>query len=1107
MHLWGENGQSPSVAAPVPAQSADASIRDPDDAPVHPFAADPATLRDLLGDLSADALLATVAQASTLRLRLPATHRGPVPSPWTGKTDRHPTSPPAQLADFTVPTLAFTPAQAVDLLTSLPQPAPDSCADSVRFWSRLARFVLSALTHRQFYPDVETNPDGSLRAVWRVTIASHDELAWLERLTSAMPPACRAVTCDPECRDAARLVESFLMASADAIIRRDLANDAFFHDIYERGRASGASPDLQWVSALLGQDPIIRLRGESPAQFLEHVRAWTGRMDLQRTLGATRLILTLHEPADPSDEDDAEPPAPHASDPTWTITFQLQSLDEDVPPIDAEELFADPGQPSRLLGRQIADRRVQFLSHLTSAAAIFPPLERILNSPAPTRLELNTSEAHLFLSHWSTQLVEHGYGVVLPQWVTRREVGLQLVVHPHDEDDSPIEPPDPLRFADVHASGATRFGLDTLLDFDWRIAVGDLTLTPQEFRQLAESHTPLVRYRGQWIQLDLNAAQRAIGFIERQPRGRATLADAIRIAFFPQDAGLPILGLRGTGWLEYLLNQAPTYHLQPVQQPRGFAGTLRPYQLRGLDWLSFLARLGIGGCLADDMGLGKTIQMIALLLSEREQSARSAEQESSAAPDNTTQPESRGDGNGSNPAPQSSTAITHRPDRPNTNHSPGPTLIFAPTSVVSNWKRELERFAPNLRVMVHHGPDRLRGDAFVAAANEHDVVLTTYALAHRDIDDLCRPRWWRIALDEAQKIKNPNSASALAIRALRAPQRVALTGTPIENRLSELWSIMEVLNPGLLGSAAEFRERFAVPIEKLRDAERSGHLRRMIQPFVLRRTKNDPQVAADLPEKLETKVYCNLTAEQAAWYERITAEMLGQIDSASGIRRRGLILAALTRLKQVCDHPELVVNKYAGRSLSRHTEANLDRRSGKCERPIEMLEEVLAEGDAALVFTQYREMGHLLEQLITQRLRVRVQFLHGGTPAKQRDEMVMRFNAPGSDVRIFLLSLRAGGLGLNLTAANHVFHFDRWWNPAVEAQATDRAHRIGQTRKVQVHKFICVGTMEERIDRMLSEKLALAEQIVGTGDEWLTNLSTEQLREYLSLSREAVGEY
>ena len=886
----------------------------------------------------------------------------------------------------------------------------------------------------------------------------------------------------------------------------------------ESGSAAEAALDLRWVSALLGEDPTIHARSSEQSHLVDYVRGWTSRLDLQRSAGAARLIFTLEEPeeadeanetegrdatqsshqqaeiSDPNSEiADAESSrsghSPAVADDPWRVTFQLQPLDEDSPAIDARELWAQ--QPSNLLGRRLAERQTQLLSHLTEAQAAFPPLERALASSAPTDVELTTAEAHQFLRQWGPQLAEQGYGVALPPWASRREVGLHLVVHPHDAAPSQFDSRG-ASGGEPNSAGSTSFGLDSLLDFDWQIAVGDTRLAPEEFRRIIEQGAPLIRHRGRWIELDLEAARRAMKLIDAKPRGSATLGDAIRIAFFPQDTGLPVLGLRGTGWLEHLLEQTPTAQLQQLKQPEGFIGSLRPYQLRGLDWLSFLSRLGIGGCLADDMGLGKTIQLIALLLHEREP----GKDEGGRMKDE----EGRGSG---------SSFILNSSSLP----PPGPTLLFAPTSVVSNWNRELQRFAPALRVLVHHGPDRLRSTMFTQAAKEYDIVLTSYALAHRDVEELHGVPWHRIVLDEAQKVKNPNAASTIAIRSIPAPHRVAMTGTPIENHLSELWSIMEILNPGLLGSASEFRERFAVPIEKLHDSDRSAHLRTMIQPFVLRRTKNDPLVAADLPEKLEMKVYCNLTAEQAAWYQRITNDMLGQIDSATGIRRRGLILAALTRLKQVCDHPELVARKFVSdpRTLPVKPQdpdsETLDRRSGKCERLAEMLEEVIDEGDAALVFTQYREMGQLLEPFLARRLGVPVMFLHGGTPIKMRDEMVQRFNSPGSGVRIFLLSLRAGGLGLNLTAANHVFHFDRWWNPAVEAQATDRAHRIGQKRKVQVHKFICVGTMEERIDRMLSEKLALAERIVGSGDEWLTSLSTDQLREALSLSAEAVGEF
>jgi SNF2 family DNA or RNA helicase len=700
-------------------------------------------------------------------------------------------------------------------------------------------------------------------------------------------------------------------------------------------------------------------------------------------------------------------------------------------------------------------------------------MAQLLAHPAPAELRLSTTDAWAFIRHWTPLLREAGFVVTLPPWTSMPdpEMGLRLTLSPTDDPDTifdALDMPAPSATArrrrapeisDAIDLSSGHFGLDSLMNFNWQVAVGDSRLSPAEFEKLVERNLPLVRHKGQWLHLDVDSARKAIEFVKKRDAGQITLADAFRTAFTANKAetGLDITGLSGTGWIQRLLEQSPGAAIEQIPQPANFVGELRPYQLRGLHWLAFMDRLGLGACLADDMGLGKTIQLIALLLEERERTT-----------------------------PSSS--------------SIAPTLLFAPTSVVGNWLREVQRFAPSLNVLVHHGPDRASGDAFKRQALAADLIITSYSLASRDKDTFSRVPWRRIVLDEAQKIKNPAAAATSAIRALSspAPRRVAMTGTPIENHLSELWSIMQVLNPGLLGSAADFREKFAVPIEKLGERTRADQLRRMIRPFVLRRSKQDPVIAGDLPEKLEMKVFCNLTAEQAALYERLVNDSLRQIDSATGIRRRGLILATLTRLKQICDHPALL----------EETPATLDQRSGKCERLVDMLEELLEEGDAALVFTQYREMGHLLEKVIKSRLKEPTFFLHGGTPAKGRDDMILKFQKQERGApRIFLLSLRAGGLGLNLTAANHVFHFDRWWNPAVEAQATDRAHRVGQTRKVQVHKFVCIGTMEERIDRLLSEKQALADQIVGGGDEWLTGLSTDQLREYLTLSKEAVGEF
>jgi SNF2 family DNA or RNA helicase len=416
-------------------------------------------------------------------------------------------------------------------------------------------------------------------------------------------------------------------------------------------------------------------------------------------------------------------------------------------------------------------------------------------------------------------------------------------------------------------------------------------------------------------------------------------------------------------------------------------------------------------------------------------------------------------------------------------------------SVVGNWQREAARFAPGLSVHVHHGGERLSGAALAETVAEYDLVITTYALAARDREGLAALTWGRVVLDEAQNIKNSASQQAQAIRAIPAPRRIALTGTPVENRLSELWSIMEFLNPGLLGRARDFRTRFANPIERYRDAERAAQLKRLTEPFILRRLKTDRTIIRDLPEKLEIKVYCNLTREQASLYQAVVDEMREKVEASDGIARTGLVRATIMKLKQVCNHPAHLLQD----------RSPLAGRSGKLARLEETLEEILDAGDRVLVFTQFAEFGHALRAHLQQRFDREVAFFHGGTSKKARDEMVARFQSKNGPP-ILLLSLKAGGTGLNLTAANHVIHFDRWWNPAVEDQATDRAFRIGQTRRVQARKFICVGTIEERIDEMIEAKKELAESIVGTGEAWLTELSTAELRQLIALAADATAE-
>ena len=471
---------------------------------------------------------------------------------------------------------------------------------------------------------------------------------------------------------------------------------------------------------------------------------------------------------------------------------------------------------------------------------------------------------------------------------------------------------------------------------------------------------------------------------------------------------------------------------------------LFPFQERGHGWLRLLGDLGIGAILADDMGLGKTVQAIAMLSSEREQFGVDAF---------------------------------------------GPTLVVCPMSVTRQWAREVERFAPSLRVHVHHGGERLTGDELTAVARASDLVITSYDIATRDIDTLAAITWDRLLLDEAQDVKNPATKRARALRRLNARRTLAMTGTPIENRLDELWAIMDIVNPGLLGSRERFQRTFARPIEANGDTRALERLRAMVQPFILRRPKDSPEVELELPAITLTKEYCSLTLEQASLYRATVDRWMPRIEEHErSFGRRGAVLAMLSQLKQVCNHPEMVLA--TGRPLA--------GRSGKLERLVELLDAMPAD-DKALVFTQYPGFDRLVPHL-HERLGREIGFFHGGLPARQRDELVAAFSQPDGP-SVLVISIRAGGRGLNLPAANHVFHFDRWWNPAVEQQATDRAYRFGQHKDVFVSSLICTATLEERIDELLDSKRELAEKVVaGRADDWLGELDLESIRAAVSLS-------
>jgi SNF2 family DNA or RNA helicase len=964
------------------------------------------------------------------------------------------------LALWRMPAQVYSAPAAVDALLALAGasggPALD---DSLRVWIAAARLALELLCRQRFAPALEQER-GTSFARWRPLLDDPEDRERFAALADAMPPAGRSLSWGASAYEPApdagprppeqapsarRLLYDFLCGAVDGIARGAL----------RRGRGRGSTLGEAWWSALHTPWGVVegeRVQTRERTRFDEQYRAWIAPRG--PAAGETfRVCFRLEPPVTAPPDEPVDRPvareAPAVSDVsdtgTWTLRYLLQATDDPSLLVSADQVWRQRGATARFVDRRFEQPQERLLAGLGRAARLFPPLERSLERPAPEGCALETVEAHRFLQEAALLLRGAGFGVLVPGFDSRLRLRMRL----HS---SPAEP--------ARGSAPAALAWDSLVAFDWQVALGDQTLSRQEFEALARLKTPLVQVRGQWVELDPQQVGQALAFLERGRDGGAlTLEDALKLALVPdaalEETGLPVDQVSAEGWIEELLGQLRGgTSRRAVDEPPGFEGTLRPYQKTGVAWLAGLSRYGVGACLADDMGLGKTIQLIALLLHTRSE-------RQSAAP--------AGD---------------------------GPVLLVCPTSVVGNWARELARFAPDLRVMVHHGAGRTR-QGFAAEAAGHDVVISTYALLHRDEAELMAVAWHAVVADEAQNIKNAATRAAQTARKLTCHWRAALTGTPVENRLSELWSIFHFLNPGLLGSAEAFRRRFGNPIERANDAAAAARLKALVSPFILRRLKTDQSIIRDLPEKLEANVYCSLTREQATLYEAVVRDALQEVEGAEGIRRRGLVLATLSKLKQVCDHPALFL----------HDRSALDGRSGKLARLTEMLEEALATGDRALVFTQYAEMGRLLAGFLETRFGEDVLYLHGGTPARTRDTMVALFQDEAQVRRphVFVLSLKAGGTGLNLTAASHVFHFDRWWNPAVENQATDRAFRIGQQKNVQVHKLVCAGTLEETIDDLIERKRALSEAIVGTGEAWLTEMSTAELRDLLTLRREALS--
>lgn len=905
---------------------------------------------------------------------------------------------------------------------------------SVSIWSAAAKFALDLAARGRLIPAIESNHAHN-EARWRASIQLGDDADRFARLANSFPPAAHAVAASParrgrRGRKASEGTAPEHVWTPDALLERFL--NACADMLMRTADAPRAHARASWEHRWRGalHGMNAQFTGEGFAERLLCEDLKFWIKPLAGLQGEARACFRLDLP----EVDEHDPNGERAQ---FTLRYFLQSARDASLLMPAADVYRGGASIRRGIASSVRSAQEHLLSGLAVAGRLFAPIEHSLHEARPESISMRSAAAWEFLNNVAPQLLEAGLGVILPMELTRsgqRRLRMRMRVGTARSGDT------------ADGGGLT---LNSVLTFRWQAELAGETLCVEELHELAKLKAPLVRHRGRWVAVDGREVNEAIRLLE-QHGGTLAAHEGLAAAFGAAEraarTSLPIEVAVEGSFADLLTRLRAAPEASDLQVPGSFVGTLRPYQVRGTGWLATMGELHLGACLADDMGLGKTVQLIALLL--------------------------------------------HRIERGVT----APSLLVCPTSVIGNWERELKRFAPSIPCMRHYGSQRARDAEAFATLASGALVLTTYGLLRRDWQTLSKIEWSVAALDEAQNIKNAASRTAHAARALHADFRVALTGTPVENRLAELWSIFEFLNPRFLGSQADFRRTYAIPIERYGQAEVAEQLKRLTQPFILRRLKSDPAIIQDLPTKQEMKIICSLTREQASLYQAALDEALAKIEAAEGIERRGRVLALLTALKQICNHPAQYL----------HEPAPLVGRSGKLQRIVEMLEEVLAAGDRALVFTQYREMGERLVSELNRVFQIDVPFLHGGVPQGTRDEMVRRFQDEARSPPIFVLSVKAGGTGLNLTAANHVFHFDRWWNPAVEDQATDRVYRIGQQRSVQVHKLLCAGTVEDKIDQLLERKRQLAQTIVGAGEQWITELDDGELRDLFSLAPDAV---
>lgn len=727
--------------------------------------------------------------------------------------------------------------------------------------------------------------------------------------------------------------------------------------------------------------------------------------------------------------------APTEEGDLWYLTFLLQAKENPSFMVDLET-YHNNKQKKKSVYQKMFGTSVErnLLLQLGYASRLYNPVERLFDQGLHTAdIELNKEEAFQFLKEDAWTLHACGYNIIVPSWWTKKgRLKAKVKIKASQRKRSDLSFDNPKGY----------LGYDSLVGFDYSYAIGEHQVSSKEWEELLNAKSDLVFFRGQWIEIDPKEMQRMQKLIESSEldRKEGSVKDLLEMAANDEEFDIDV-----DEALEAMMDKLTDKDaIVTLESPDNLQATLRPYQSRGLSWLAYLESLGMNPCLADDMGLGKTMQVISLLLARQ---------------------------------------------------SNIPALLVAPTSVIGNWDREIKKFAPTLQTYIYHGAKR-KSDVFHQAIEGSHIVITSFGLLRRDKAVFQSMHWSRIIVDEAQNIKSPTAAQTKALCSLESGSRIALTGTPVENRLMDLWSIFNFLNPGYLGNKSVFRKAFELPVQKENDEKKTQMLKKMVEPFILRRVKTDKSIIKDLPDKIEQKVYCQLTKEQASIYQAIVDETQEKLRSASGIEKNAIFVSSLLKLKQTCNHPAQVLQDGSAFSTER---------SVKLQRLIEMTKEIMISGESVLIFSQFTEVCSEIENIMRQHGYLSY-YLHGGTSRTKREKMITEFQNPESPPAVFILSLKAGGVGITLTKANHVIHFDRWWNPAVENQATDRAYRIGQQKTVFAHKYITSGTIEESIDRMLEDKQRVSDMIVGSDESWLSSLDSKSFIDLIKLKNQMVAE-